>query len=285
MEREVPPPAPATPRRLGFNVSVLAGSQAITWSLTLVWTVVVPRLLGPAGMGEIVTATSVATILGVVLGLGTKTFLVREIVVAPDRAPGLIGSSLVLRIRLVPVFAAAVIVYSRLAHLGNDESWVLYLATAATVLTLLTEPIQAAFQAFERMEYLAYSNVVSATLQIILGITLALIGFRAVGLTACHSSSWPWCSCSMSGGLAGTFGSTCERTCTRCERLVTDSFAYWSFALFYMIYLWIDTVILSLMTDSTGGRVVRRVDEAFHDAHVRARHPVDGMAAPAGQRL
>ncbi len=68
-----------------------------------------------------------------------------------------------------------------MAHLGNNESWVLYLATAATVLTLLAEPFQAAFQAFERMEYLAYSNVVSSTLQILLGVTLALIGFRARG--------------------------------------------------------------------------------------------------------
>jgi len=32
--------------------------------------------------------------------------------------------------------------------------------------------------------------------------------------------------------------------------LVTESFAYWSFALFSVIYVWIDTVILSLMTDS-----------------------------------
>jgi O-antigen/teichoic acid export membrane protein len=32
--------------------------------------------------------------------------------------------------------------------------------------------------------------------------------------------------------------------------LVKDSLAYWSFALFYMIYLWIDTVILSLLTNS-----------------------------------
>ncbi len=251
VEREVPPPAPATPRRLGFNVSVLAGSQVVTWSLTLVWTAVVPRLLGPAGMGELVTATSVAAILGVVLGLGTKTFLVREIVVAPHRAPRLIGSSIVLRVSLVPVFAAAAFAYTRFAHLGNDESWVLYLATGATVLTMLTEPIQAAFQAFERMEYLAYSNVLNATLQSILGITLAVIGFRAVGLTACSIfvvavvlllNVW-WARRHVQINL---------RTSVQHMRtLVTDSFAYWATALFFMIYLWIDTVILSLMTNST----------------------------------
>jgi O-antigen/teichoic acid export membrane protein len=250
-EQESPPPAAATPRRLGFNVSVLAGGQAVTWSLTLVWTVVVPRLLGPAGMGELVTATSVAAILGVVGGLGTKTFLVREIVVAPNRAPRLVGSSMVLRLCLVPAFAAAAFAYSRFAHFGSSESWVLYLAVGATVLTLLTEPIQAAFQAFERMEYMAYSNVLNATLQSILGITLAVIGFRAVGLTACSIfvvavvlalNAW-WARAHVRINL--------RTNVQQLRTLVTDSFAYWATALFFMIYLWIDTVILSLLTDST----------------------------------
>jgi len=245
------PAVPSVARKnIAFNVSVLAGSQAVTWSLTLVWTVIVPRLLGPSGMGEIVTATSVASILGVVLGLGTKTFLVREIVVAPGRAPGLIGTSIVLRACLIPAFAVAVIAYSRLAHLGNDESWVLYLATGATVLMLLTEPIQAAFQAFERMEYLAYSNVVNSTLQIILGVSLALIGFRARGLTACMIfvvavvlllNVW-WARKHVRIDL--------RTDVQQMRSLVKDSIAYWSFALFYMIYLWIDTVILSLLTNS-----------------------------------
>jgi O-antigen/teichoic acid export membrane protein len=250
VENEVAPPTGATPRRLGFNVSVLAGSQAVTWSLTLVWTVVVPRLLGPAGMGEIVTATSVAAILGVVLGLGTKTFLVREIVVAPNRAPRLIGSSIVLRICLVPAFAACAFAYSRFAHLGSGQSWVLYLATGATVLTMLTEPIQAAFQAFERMEYLAYSNVVNATFQSILGITLAVIGFRAVGLTA-GSILVVALVLLLNVWWARTHVQINLRTNVQQLRtLVTDSFAYWATALFFMFYLWIDTVILSLLTDS-----------------------------------
>jgi O-antigen/teichoic acid export membrane protein len=257
-EETVPDPAqshsagtrPVARKNLAFNVSVLAGSQVVTWSLTLVWTVIVPRLLGPSGMGEIVTATSVASILGVVLGLGTKPYLVREIVATPDRAPGLIGSSIVLRICMVPLFAAAVIVYSRLAHFSNGEAWVLYLATGATVLMLLNEPIQAGFQAFERMEYLAYSNVASSTLQIVLGVALALIGFRAVGLTA--SMVFVMAAVLLlNAAWARKHVRIDLRTNVHVMRsLVTDSLAYWSFALFYMIYLWIDTVILSLMTDS-----------------------------------
>ena len=277
--------APVVRKKVAFNVSVLAGSQGITWSLTLVWMLVVPRLLGPSGMGEIVTATSVASILGVVLGLGTRTFLVREIVVAPDRAPGLIGSSIVLRTCLVPVFAAAVIVYSHLAHFGNDESWVLYLATAATVLMLLTEPIQAAFQAFERMEYLAYSNVVSTTLQVVLGVTLALIGFRARGLTACMVfvvavvlalNAW-WARSHVRINL--------RTNVHQMRSLVKDSLAYWSFGPL-LHDLPMDRHRDPVAHDRPEGRrVVRRLDEAFHDAHVLARHRVDGMATPPGRRL
>ena len=57
---------------------MIAGGQLLTWSMTLLWTLVVPRALGPAGMGSIVTAWSVTGILGIVLGLGTRNYLVRE---------------------------------------------------------------------------------------------------------------------------------------------------------------------------------------------------------------
>jgi O-antigen/teichoic acid export membrane protein len=242
--------APVARRNVAFNVSWLAGSQVVTWSLTLIWTVIVPRLLGPAGMGEIVTATSVASIVGVVLSLGTKPYLVREIVVAPARAPRLIGSSIVLRICLVPLFAAAVIVYAQLAHFGSNEAWVLYLTTVVTVMFLLIEPIQAAFQSFERMEYLAYSNVVTNTLQTILGVTLALIGFRAVGLSAAMVFVAAAVLLLNAVWARRHIQIDLRTNVHQIRSLVTESLAYWSFAVFWVIYLWIDTVILSLMTDS-----------------------------------
>ena len=63
------PDAEAAGRRVGRNVTVMAGGQLITWTMTLLWTLVVPRSLGPSGMGTIMTAWSVTGILGVVLGL------------------------------------------------------------------------------------------------------------------------------------------------------------------------------------------------------------------------
>src|SRR6185503_7691024 len=102
-----PPVTPEEGTKMGRNVTVLASAQLITWTMTLAWTLVVPRALGPSGLGTIMAAWSITGILGVVLGLGTRNYLVRESVVRPESAPGLIGTALVLRIVLSPLLIAA----------------------------------------------------------------------------------------------------------------------------------------------------------------------------------
>src|SRR5581483_7367740 len=119
-----------------------------------------------------------------VVGLGTRNFIVREMVVRRDRAPALVGTAIVLRVLLVPLFLAAVFVFGRFAHYGHAGTIVLYLAAAATSLGLLAEPMQAGFQAVERMEYIAASDVLNKSAQSLLGVGLALAGFRAIGITA-----------------------------------------------------------------------------------------------------
>jgi O-antigen/teichoic acid export membrane protein len=233
---------------IGRNIAALAGGQLITWAMTLIWTLVVPRALGPAGMGLIVAAWSVTGILGVVLGLGTRTYLVREMVVNRSDAPRLVGTAIVLRLLLAPLFAVAVIVYAQLASYGSEGTLVLYLVATAAILTLLAEPMQAGFQALERMEYLAYSDVINKTGQSLLGVGLALLGFRAVGITA----SWV-----VVAGSVIVLDVIWVRRYLRVElrtslrrlaNMARHSFAYWAFGVFFLIYLWIDSVMLSLMT-------------------------------------
>ena len=72
-------------QRVARNFGVLFGGQAITWTMTLLWTLIVPRALGPVGLGILVSAQSVAGVLGIVLGMGTRNYLVRETVIDPSR--------------------------------------------------------------------------------------------------------------------------------------------------------------------------------------------------------
>jgi len=242
------PAVPAEgPGRIGRNLAALSGGQLVTWTMTLAWTLVVPRLLGPAEVGLIVSAWAVTGILAIVLGFGTKNYLVRTLVAEPGEASQLVGTAMVLRLILIPLFVAAIVLYDQFANYGRDGTLVLQLAAVATILTLLAEPLQAAFQAIERMEYLAYSDVINKSVQGLLGIVLALLGFGAVGFAGC------WMV--MAGvvvvldliWLRRYVRIELRTTLRRIAHMARESVAYWTFGLFFMVYLWIDATMLSLM--------------------------------------
>jgi O-antigen/teichoic acid export membrane protein len=238
------------PPRLARNLGALAGGQLVTWTMTLIWTLIVPRALGPEGLGIVVSAQSVAGVLGIVLGLGTRQYLVREMVVTPDEGPKLVGTAIVLRVILAPLVALGAVLWAHFAHYSHEATIVLYLITGMTLLTLLAEPLQAAFQATEQMTYLAYGDVINKTGQSLIGIALVIVGFRTVGIAT---------NMAVMAGAVGLISYFWLRRFLRIDMrtnvprmasMAKESFAYWAFGLFGFFYLWIDTIMLSLMTRS-----------------------------------
>jgi O-antigen/teichoic acid export membrane protein len=236
---------------IGRNIAAMASGQVVTWSMTLAWTLVVPRLLGPAGMGLIVTAWAVTGLLATVLGFGTRNYLVRAIVVAPGDAGQLIATGTVLRLLLAPVFMLAVAIWAHFADYGPEGTLALYLAGGATVFTLLAEPIQAGFQAIERMKYLAYSDVINKSVQGLLGIALAVAGFGAVGFTGCWLVMSAVVLVLDVVWLRRHVRVQWRTTPPRLAHMARESMSYWAFGVFFMLYLWIDSAMLSVMTSAT----------------------------------
>jgi O-antigen/teichoic acid export membrane protein len=238
-------------RRVARNLGALFGGQAITWTFTLIWTLVVPRAIGPTGFGILVSAQSVAGVLGIALGVGARDYLVRETVVAPTDGPRLVGTVVVLRVLLAPLVGLAAVLWARLAHYGHDATIVLYLITAMTVFNWLLDALQAAFQAMERMKYIAYGNVINKVAQSLTGIALVTVGVKVVGIAADMAIivglvtllSWLW--------LRPYFRIDLRTNVTLIARVTRESLAYWATGLFWMIYFWIDTIMLTLMTRSS----------------------------------
>ena len=243
-----PEPPPDDGPKMGRNFRFLASSQLITWTMTLLWTLVVPRALGPANLGTIMTAWAVTGILGVILGLGTRNYLVRESVTKPDAAPQLIGTALVLRVVLSPLIFGAALVYGQIDGWDHDAMIVLILAAAATVFVQIAEPLQAGFQSTERMEYLAYSDIISKSGQGLVGIVVVLIGFGTIGVTACWALMTGLVVLLDLYWLRGVVRLDLRTNVRRMVALAKASVPYWAFGLFFMIYLWIDFVMLSLLT-------------------------------------
>jgi O-antigen/teichoic acid export membrane protein len=110
--------------------------------------------------------------------------------------------------------------------------------------------MQAGFQATERMEYLAYSDVISKSAQGLVGIAVVLVGFGTIGVTACWAVMTAIVVLLDAYWLHRFVRINLRTTWARSVKVVRESLAYWAFGLFFMIYLWIDFVMLSLMTRS-----------------------------------
>jgi O-antigen/teichoic acid export membrane protein len=234
--------------RIGTNIAALLSSQVATWSMTLVWTLVVPRLLGPAGIGLLVMAWSASSLLTIIGGVASRTLLVKEIAAHHERAPRLLGAALTVRAACVVPCVLLTLVYIRLGHFSTEQVLVLYLAAGISLLSLLLEPLQAAFQALERMEYLAYAEVVNKALITICGIVLVVLGFKALSLVAVMV---------IGAAVVLTLSALWSRRYFRIawtldwtviHSLLTGSLAYWAFAFFFTFYLWIDSAMLALLT-------------------------------------
>jgi O-antigen/teichoic acid export membrane protein len=236
--------------RVARNFGALVGGQIVTWTMTLLWTLIVPRALGPVGFGILVSAQSVAGVLGIILGMATRQYLVRETVTSRGAGPKLVGTALMARLSVAPLVGVAAVVWTRVAHYGHDATTVLYLITAMTVLTLLTEPLQAAFQAMERMKYLAYADIVNKSAQTVIGIALVLVGIRVVGIAASMAIMAGVVFILTFWWLRPYFRIDMRTNPTLMARMTKQSMGFWVFGVFGMVYFWIDTIMLSLMTRS-----------------------------------
>lgn len=244
-------PNPAGSRTLLRNVAALSGSQAVMWLLASAWTVVVPRAIGPEGMGMLTTAWAIAGIAGVFVSLGTRYLLVRLIVTEPSSVAELVGTAVVQRIVLCVPGAALVAGYVRFMHFPTENALVIYVFTATIFLLLIIEPLQCGFQAIERMQYLAYSDLLSKAFVTAGGIALVWVGFGPLALILL--------GCSVAAAVAGLnvlwarryFNIQLRTTRHRLASLLRHSLTYWTFSVFFMSYLWIDSVMLAAMTNPT----------------------------------
>jgi lipopolysaccharide exporter len=233
--------------RLFENIVALGLSQLVTWSVTLAWTLIVPRVLGPSGMGLLVLSWSASSLLVGVLGLGARTMLVREIAADPRRAPVLLGTAMIVRSMTILPCLVAVAIYVRVAHFNQAAVEILYISAVIAGVNLLYEPLQALFQGFERMRYQAYGDVVNKVVISALGVGLVLLGFGPVtlvvvilvgALTVLAGSAW-W--------ARGLVGIDLRWRTSEILAFLRGSLSYWAFAIFFTVYLWLDSAMLGVM--------------------------------------
>lgn len=248
---EAPMIARRSDARLLRNIGLLAGSQVTTWGITVLWTLIVPRLLGPRQMGMITVAISATSIVSTLVAMGVTLLLVKEIASNRDRAPHLVGAALVMEALLYVPAVAVIVLFITLSRFDAQQDAVLLLAAAGMLPTVLRGPLEASLRAIERMEYSALSGVIAKIANSAGGVGLVLLGLGAIPLTILGGAVEVLLLGLNVGWFQRYFKLDWRVTRGAVIRLFTASVPYGATYLVSNVYTYIDAVMLASLTAST----------------------------------
>lgn len=166
------------------NASAMLISQVVTWTLTLIFSIVMRRYLGPEGSGHIVVAQSIWLITGVFVGFGMDMLLTKEIARNHDRASNLLGTSLVLRFFFYMLGSIAVLAYSLIMGYDRETIAMVQVVGLSTLFLQLANACRATHQGLETMEYISIADIASKITNTVLGVIVLALGFREMAVAA-----------------------------------------------------------------------------------------------------
>jgi O-antigen/teichoic acid export membrane protein len=232
------------------NTAVLFAGQLATWALTLAFSVYVPRRVGSYGWGELTIAWGWTTVASTLAALGIGTLMVRDMARDHSKAPALVGVTLMTRMVLALPCLALIAVLAWVAGYPLHTQMVINVLSLGMVIQLLTGPFQAGFQAFERMKYNTLSDVITKAIVAALSVALVLLG-RGIILISLVSTGaslivlllniWWWRPLSKL---------ELRLNWKLIRYLVLGGLPFWATGIFLTIYLYVDSLMLSLLTNA-----------------------------------
>jgi O-antigen/teichoic acid export membrane protein len=163
--------------KVAKNASILMATQLITWALSLLLLIFLPRYLGPAAVGEFALAGSIWAIVGMLVGFGMDTLLVKEIARQPERTSQVVGTSLMLRAILFILSCGIVAVYVHLMAYPTTTVTIIWITGLSIFITQLGLTCMAALQGLEAMHYTSIAGIISKTVNTGLGLSVILLGY------------------------------------------------------------------------------------------------------------
>jgi O-antigen/teichoic acid export membrane protein len=229
------------------NAAVLLGAQPVTWSLTLVFMIVVPRSVGASEWGEWSIGWAVSLIARAALDFGINTVLLKEVAKDRTRAEEYVGAAIAAKLVLAAPLLLAVLGFSFIAGYSPHTRLILAIIAVTTAISFVATPTVLALQALEKMHVNAIgtilTNVVVTVLAVLLvkvfatgivSITLVNLGAIVVG----HVLQWVWLGRSVR--IRPIFHWALMRA------LLVDGLPYWASTVFLTVYVFVDGVLISI---------------------------------------
>lgn len=238
-------------RSIGRNIGALLSSQLVTWTLTtaLVW--VVPRYLGAEAFGSLSIANSLWMIAGILASFGTSTLLTVEIARRRTAFRSLLANVIKLRLLLYAGIAPIVIALLLLGPYDRATREVGLLIGLGGVVTLVATALESALYGLQEMGHPARIRVIAKVFVTVTTIVVVLLGGRLIPVAlvaGAGSIVTLW--------LLGRATRRCAAHLTTPSplsgrMLVGASAAFFAAEATRVVYQQIDTVVMSVLVDST----------------------------------
>ena len=134
-----------------------------------------------------------------------------------------------------------------MAHFDQYQVLLLVVATASMPFALANDIFQAAFQGLERMQYLAYLDVIYKTVFTAGCIVLVLLGLNALGVVLLAAACAVLVFATSLHWARRHFDLLWRADLAEVRRLAIASLPFWATTVFLTVYTWIDSVMLAAM--------------------------------------
>ena len=206
------------------------------------------RYLGAAGFGILSFALAFTGIFGVFSDLGLRQLTVREVARDKSLASKYLGNIAVMKIFLVVITFGLIALTINLLGYPEQTIKVVYLVALSIIFSAFSGMFYSIFQAYEKMEYQSLGHILSSALMLSGALFAINQGFSVVGFASIYFLV-------SSVVLVYSFG-VC--VCKFVFPKIEFDWSFWKLTIkealpfgltgtFITIYLWIDTVMLSLM--------------------------------------
>lgn len=243
------PVAAGSTNSVAKNASVLMVSQIITWGLSIVLVIFLPRFLGAEGLGQLHLADSIWNIVFIFVAFGMDTLLVKEIARKHTRTEELVGLSLVLRQIFSIIGFVVVVIYVQFAGYLPLTVMVIFVVGVSKLMFQFSETFRSSLVGLERMEYVAIADIVGKVFNTVVTVVILLLGYGVLAAAAVFIGSSLINTAIQYFYLRRLQPVRIFFNWQAAGRMLKASMPYFLVFVFSVIYMNLDAVIISLVVN------------------------------------
>lgn len=240
-----------TVQRIAKNTGVLLVSQIISYILGFFFVMYTARYLGAAGFGVLSFALAFTAIFGVFSDLGLSTLTVREVARDKSLAEKYLGNIAVMKVFLVAITFGLIALTINILDYPDQTIKVVYLVALSIIFGAFSIMFNSIFQSYENMEYVSLGQILKSILMLAGALFAISKGLSVVGFASIYFI--------VSAVILGYNFVVCkwkfvkptlEADWSFWKATIKEALPFGLTGTFITIYLWIDSVMLSLMKGS-----------------------------------